>query len=295
MKTITTLSIMLAAACGLKAQQHTETVKKELKFEKPSASNVLYIANINGDIEVEGYDGATIQIEAYKKIVAKSDSRLEEGKQAVQVSVIDLMDTLIVYGSQPCCPFTQAFDRSKERGGWDYHWSRQSDGCRENFKYKIDYKVKVPRNTSLMVSTINDGNINVMNVSGEVKAWNVNGSITLNKVADATYANTINGDVTLNFTNNPKKDGRYYSLNGDINANYLSGLSADMSFKSFNGEFYTNVQSLEQMPNQLKMEKASKGKGIAYKLDGKTMMRVRNGGIYLDFETFNGDVYVKEN
>lgn len=294
MKTITTLSIMVAAACGLQAQQHTETVRKELKFEKPGINNVLYIANINGDIEVEGYDGATIQVEAYKKITAKSDARLEEGKKAIQVSVIDLMDTLIVYGSQPCCPFSQSYDRSQERGGWNYHWSKQYDNCRENFKYSLDYKVKVPKNTSLMLSTINDGNINVINVAGEVKAWNINGSITLNKVADATYANTINGDVTLNFTNNPKKDGRYYSLNGDINANYLSGLSVDMSFKSFNGEFYTNLQSLEQMPTELKIEKAS-GKGIAYKLDGKTMMRVRNGGIYLDFETFNGDVYVKEN
>ncbi len=294
MKTITTLSIMLTAACGLQAQQHTETVNKELQFEKRNASNVLYLANISGHMDVEGYDGNVIQVEAKIKLMAKTQSRLDEAKESITIGVLDRMDTIAVYATNPCSTYTN--ERSERGGndGWGYNWNNQKD-CHYNYDYKVDFKVRVPRNVNLVVSTVNDGDVIIAGVDGNVKANNVNGSIALSHVSNATYAHTINGDVTLDFKANPTENARFYSLNGDIRANYLSGLSAEMSFKSFNGDFYTNIPSLEQMPNQLKMEKSSKGRGIAYKLDGKTMMRVRSGGIYLDFETFNGDVYVKEN
>ena len=294
MKTITTLSIMLAGACGLQAQQHTETVKKELQFEKPNASNVLYLANISGHMDVEGYDGNVIQVEAKIKLMAKTQSRLDEAKESITIGVLDRMDTMAVYTTNPCSNYARARSARGYNDGWGYNWSNQKD-CNCNFDYTVDFKVRVPRNVNLVVSTVNDGDVSITGVDGNVKANNVNGSISFSNVSNATYANTINGDVTLDFKANPTEDARFYSLNGDIRANYLPGLSAEMSFKSFNGDFYTNIPSLKQMPNQLKMEKASKGKEIAYKLDGKTMMRVRNGGIYLDFETFNGDVYVKEN
>ncbi len=299
MKTLTTIGLLVAAGYGLNAQQHTETFKKELRFEHPSPTSVLYIANVSGSITVEGYDGDIIEVEAKRDIKAKTDAGLEEAKQLIKIAVIDGVDTLIVYSTQPCSTFGPVNENwrkhNSKKGTWGYNWSNHDNDCNYKFDYKVDYKVKVPRNTNLMVSTVNDGDISVSNIAGEVKAWNVNGAIAFEKVSNATFANTINGDVTLNFSSNPKNDGRYYSLNGDIRANYLNGISADMSFKSFNGDFYTNIPAIEQLPTKVNIEEAKKGKGIAYKLDGKSMMRARNGGVYIDFETFNGDVYVKEN
>ncbi|HNP19106.1 MAG TPA: hypothetical protein PKL31_11765 [Fulvivirga sp.] len=299
MKIITTIGLLVAAGYGLNAQQHTETFKKELKFEKPTATSVLYIANVSGSIEVEGYDGDIIEVEAKRDIMAQSNTRLEEAKQLINVAVINRVDTLIVYTTQPCSTFGSVNENwrkhNSKKGSWGYMWNNQDKDCNYNIHSKVDYKIRVPRNANLMVSTINNGDISVSNIAGEVKAWNVNGAIAFEKVSNATFANTINGDVTLNFSTNPKNDGRFYSLNGDIRANYLNGISADMSFKSFNGDFYTNIPAIEQLPTKVNIEEAKKGKGIAYKLDGKSMMRARNGGVYIDFETFNGDVYVKEN
>lgn len=294
-KTTITIGLLTALCSTVMAQQHNETVKKELQFEQKSQNNVLYLANISGHMEVEGYDGDIIQIEANMRLKAKTEKRMEEAKEAIKVAVIDRMDTLIVYTTNKCSTFGKRSNDRKHKRGWGYNWNSYSKGCDHNFDYKVDYKVKVPHNVNLVVSTVNDGDVTITGVDGEVKAHNVNGSITFSSVSNATYANTINGDVTLDFKANPKRDGRFYSLNGDIRANYLKGLSADMSFKSYNGDFYTNISGLEQLPTKIKIDKAGKGRGIAYKLDGKSMMRARNGGVYLDFETFNGDVYVKEN
>ncbi len=80
-------------------------------------------------------------------------------------------------------------------------------------------------------------------------------------------------------------------MNGDINALFVKGLAANVSFKSFNGDLYTNVQNLEGLPAII--EKKQDKEGMNLKIGGNRF-KVGNGGALLDFETFNGDVIVKE-
>lgn len=292
-KTTITIGLLLALVSTVLAQQHNETLKREYQFEKKSSNNVLYLANISGHMDVEGYDGDIIQVEAKIKLLAKTEARLEQAKEAIGIALLDRMDTMAVYSTNPCSTFGRSRSTKRYKDGWGYNWNNQKD-CHDNFDYSVDFKVKVPKSLNIVVSTVNDGDVVIVGVDGKVRAQNVNGSITLRKVSRATYANTINGDVTIEFKSNPVLDARYYSLNGDIRTTYLERLSADMSFKSFNGDFYTNIQSLEHLPVEVKQQEIRKGKGITFKVDAKSIMRVGSGGVHLDFETFNGDVFVKE-
>jgi hypothetical protein len=64
-----------------------------------------------------------------------------------------------------------------------------------------------------------------------------------------------------------------------------------MGFESFNGSLYTNIDGLEPLPVQV--EKKQQNASIKYKVnDGR--FKIGSGGAFLDFETFNGNVYVKE-
>jgi DUF4097 and DUF4098 domain-containing protein YvlB len=155
----------------------------------------------------------------------------------------------------------------------------------------MNYTVKVPAGLSVRVSTINNGDVTVNNVTGTVYANNINGSIKLSKLAGKTHASTINGDVDLDYVSNPSSDCRYYTLNGDINANFKKGLGASVSFESYNGAFYTNVDELEALP--VEMEKKETSKGVKFKIRGNRF-KIGKGGVLLDFETFNGNVYLKE-
>jgi DUF4097 and DUF4098 domain-containing protein YvlB len=141
------------------------------------------------------------------------------------------------------------------------------------------------------VSTVNDGNVSIENVKGRVKAENVNGAIHLSALAGQTYASTINGDVDVEYSLNPNQDSRYYTLNGDINALFVKGLAANMSFKSFNGDLYTNVPNLQSLPAFIEKKQDKEGTNLKV---GGNRFKVGNGGALLDFETFNGDVIVKE-
>jgi hypothetical protein len=289
---ITTMMALLCVVSGM-AQRQTESIKKEIQFEKTDTNNVFYLNNINGEIKVEGYSGNTILIEARKTISAKTEDRIQKGLKEISVEVIDRYDTMIVYMKGPCGDFVMR-TRNKGNNGrkhWNYNWNN----CHEQYDFQIDYIIKVPYIMNLVLSTINDGDVEVKGVSGSLEVNNINGAIALSGIENRVKVHTINGDVDLNFNKNPTIDSDFYTLNGDINANFKPGLSADMSFKSFNGEFYTNLTGIEQLPVKLEKSIASNKRGISFKLDSKLVMRARTGGVYLDFETFNGDVFVKEN
>ncbi len=138
---------------------------------------------------------------------------------------------------------------------------------------------------------MNNGDVKVENVTGTVRANNINGNIALRNIAGPTNASTINGSVDLEYSQNPPQECRYYSLNGDINAWFRKGLTANLTFESVNGALYTNVDDVESMPIALIKKPAERG--IRYKIVGN-QYKIGKGGVLLDFETFNGDVYLHE-
>lgn len=287
MKKLITLILCLPIIAT--AQTFTDKITKELKFEKASANNTLVLANINGSIKVTGYEGEKILIEAERTIKAKSDDRLEKGKAEAQLKQIDRMDTLIVYVGNGCRNF--GFRNKRHGTGWSYYGDCDNDDCQTLYDFTFNFTVKVPFGINVEVSTINEGNISISQVKGAVKANNINGAIKLSALEGSASASTINGDVDIEYLRNPSKDCKYYTLNGDINALFMKGLAANMSFKSFNGSLYTNVAQLEGLPAML--EKKQSEEGLKLKVSNNRF-KIGNGGVMQDFETFNGDVIVKE-
>jgi DUF4097 and DUF4098 domain-containing protein YvlB len=296
MKTLTIIAITVGLLTEAGAQSFTEKSAKEFTFARSSPGNTLMIVNVNGSIEVKGYKGDKILVEAEKSIRAKTDGGLDEAKKKLAFAYIDLADTIILYVDGLC----YSFGRQKEKGrtsysGWGYNWDNCRDGDgwvkNESVDYSMNFVVQVPEGTNVVASTINNGNVTVQDVKGAVVANNINGSIKLDHLFNRTVAHTINGDLDLSYTANPSGDCRFYTLNGNINADFSKELMANISFESFNGEFYTNLDEMELLP--LTVEKVEGKPGVQYKIKGNRY-KVRNGGVNLDFETFNGDVYLKE-
>ena len=299
MKTKLIMIICLVAwQCG-NAQTFTDKITKELSFEKKGVENAVLVANINGDVKVTGYEGDKVIVEVTRTITAKTNERLEQGKKELQLGFIDRADTLLFYVEGACHEFGRD-TRSKKNhnnwgshGGWGYEWNNNGRGrnCNPPYDYTLDFIIKVPASVNLILSTINNGDVVVENAKGALKVENVNGSIKLSKISREATATTVNGDVDIEYVTNPVKDCRFYSLNGDINAWFQKGLAANMSFESFNGDFFTNVDRLESLP--VMVEKEQRANGTKYKVKGNRF-KIGNGGVFLDFETFNGDVYLKE-
>lgn len=295
MKNIITglLLLMATMAC---AQTFTEKITREFTFEKKGPENALIIANINGHVSVTGYAGDKVLVEVTRTIYGKTAERLEKGKTELQLGVKDLADTLIFYVdiAGTCNAFGRNPGHNRRRGGWGYSWNsgKQCEGCQTTYDYSLDFVVKVPESLHVVAGTINKGDIAIRGVKGVVLAENINGSVSVTDLAREAELTTINGDVTIDVQQNPGKACRFYTLNGDINANFRKGLAAELSFESFNGDFYTDIDAIQPLPATL--EKAADGKGVKYKINGHRY-RIGTGGPLLDFETFNGNVYLRAN
>jgi DUF4097 and DUF4098 domain-containing protein YvlB len=286
------LIIMALATCmaSAQAQTHQENIVKELTFESINANNTVIVENVFGNITVEGYNGNTIIVEVGKVINAETQARLEQGIKDIQLGVIDRGDTLILFTEGACHSFGKDKTKNERTGGWGYQWDCKTD-CNMEFEYLMNFKIKIPSKSNMVATTVNNGDIVASKVGGAVFAQNVNGSVRLEDLTQSSYAHTINGDVTVSYTKHPQTACRFYTLNGNINANFPKGLAANVNFKSYNGEFYTNVNDLNNLP--VKVEKQATGKGTKFSVSGNRF-KAGGGGTLLDFETFNGNVYLKE-
>lgn len=277
------LSGVILSCTNAPAQEpkFTETIKKEFVV---SPSSVLAVYNIDGFIKVEGYDGNKVLIEVEKTISGKTNEIVEEGKQEFKLEFEQKADSLIAYTIEP---FDSRPNRNRDR--WNKNEYRKIQ-----YRYNLNYTIKVPKSMNLVVSTINNGDILVTDVSGFMQVNNINGKITVKNAQKANDIHTINGDVNINYTVLPPDSAKYYTLNGNLTMIFPNNLSADCSFKSFNGDFYTDFEDVEKLPARVTKTVSETDKGTTHKLSKGSIIRIGSGGKNLKFETFNGNIYIKK-
>ncbi len=152
--------------------------------------------------------------------------------------------------------------------------------------------IKVPEQTSVKLSTVNDGDIEVSGVRGDHEISNVNGGIRA-RVGGSLVAHTINGEVKVTLsTVAPGKAMAFSSLNGDVDVTVPGGTKADLRMESENGEIYTDfdiAQRQRAAPTQTERQ------GGRYKLTVERAVfgTINGGGPEMYFKTFNGDVHLR--
>ncbi|MGA0559517.1 DUF4097 family beta strand repeat-containing protein [Larkinella sp. VNQ87] len=277
--------VLTEISASAQNQEFKDHISREFTLSKVAGSSTLAIYNISGFIKVEGYAGNKVVLEVDRSISAKTADLLEQGKKEFLLQFDQNADSIIAYIAEP-------YDSRPNR-----NWKRGDNGTnyrRIDYKYELDFTVKVPYSMNLHVSTVNGGDVNVKDVTGSLSAHNVNGAVTLTNIKGATDARTINGNVEANYLSSPPEQSKYYTLNGDIKISYPANLSADLTFKTFQGEFYTDFPNAEILPVNVVKTQEKKGDGTVYKLNKDTSIRIGNGGKTLRFETFNGSVYIKK-
>ena len=92
----------------------------------------------------------------------------------------------------------------------------------------VDAIIQVPTRTSLNLNAINDGDIRVDQVQGELEVSCLNGAVTLTQVSGSAIAHALNGDVKVTFASiDPNKSMSFSSLNGDIDVTFPASFKAN--------------------------------------------------------------------
>lgn len=277
---LTGLGILCSVQLSTNAQEFKEHIRKEFPVQK-AAGTVLAIYDLEGSVAVEGYAGDKVVLEIDEIISAKNDEQLETGKREFKLQFDQKSDSILVYIAEP-------YDsRPYIRNQWN-------DRRRIEYRYTLEFKVKVPYDMNLDIRTVNNGSVVIGDVTGSLKAHNVNGPITIKNAKGTTEAHTINGNLTVNYLSVPPDSSTYYTLNGTLEVTYPAGLSANIQFKSMHGGFYTDFPDTEALPVYVTKTTDRNTHGTLYRLDVARQIKFGNGGKLFKFETMNGNIYVKK-
>jgi hypothetical protein len=252
------------------------TIRKT--FSLPAAHKTLEVDNVFGSIVVTGGAGDQVQLVVEKSLRAESQERMAAAKKEVKLDITEQPDLLKLYVDGPFrCHCDDGCD------GW--HGDR-------GYSVKMDFTLQVPRHVDIKLRTVNNGRVQVNDVTGNFSVRNVNGGIEMANVAGSGHARTVNGPVKVTFRENPRETSDFGTVNGNVELSFVRGLAADFRFKTFNGSIYSDFEmtSLPSRPVQADQHNGH----FRYRSDRFTSGRVGSGGPEIKADNLNGDIRVLE-
>ncbi len=205
-----------------------------MNLSDPSRPATIKASLLNGSITVKGYDGKEVVAEAR---VRSGDSR--RGPRGWR-SDSDDRPSRSDDGSTP--PPTAGMKRlSLAATGLaveeDANVVRVST---DSVNRTIDLVISVPRQSSVVIRTVNDGNITVSDITGDIDVNDTNGSVTLDHISGSVVAHALNGKVRATFDHVGQKSMAFSSLNGAIDVTFPPDLKANLLIRSDRGDVYSD-------------------------------------------------------
>ncbi len=191
-----------------------------------SAKGRIRLNNVNGRVEIVGWDGSDVVIKALKH------GRTQKSVDAVKINVNSTPDEIAIHTEQ-----------SSSETGFSGIWSWFKNGGNNNAV--VDYAIQVPWNARLKnISSVN-GRIVIEDVSGDIEASTVNGEMQVQDAAGSLKLSTVNGRIEAELVS--LGNGQSVSLdavNGQIEAILPTHADAQVSASTVNGSISSEFASL---------------------------------------------------
>ena len=250
-----------------------ETIKEVFKFTSPEKEKTVKIDNVFGSIIINGTPKTDVQLEAKKTLHADNQADLGKAEREVKLNMSEKDNQLDIYVDGPF----------RCRDG-SVNWSER------DYTVTYDFVLQVPQQTSLILKTVNDGDILVKNVNGTFTIRNVNGHIELQDISGPVSCKTVNGRIRAAFREDPLAACAFTTVNGDLEVSCSPKLAADLRLKTLNGEIYTDYPST-YLPHKPETAHSENGRYV-YHSDRFQGVRIGAGGPEIKMETLNGDIVI---
>lgn len=172
LRAIFLVSVLLASVASVSAQSREE-LREEFHQTYPLAANGrVSLENINGAVRVAAWDRNEVRVDAVKR--AWRQERLAEAR--------------IVVNAAP-----DNIQISTEYPSRSTNWYGGANERRYDNPATVEYTLTVPRGARLDNIALINGNLDIIGVTGEVRASSINGRVTARGMASEAKLSTING------------------------------------------------------------------------------------------------------
>ena len=236
-------------------------------FRDPAKPRTLIVKVINGGMTIHGYDGKDVIIDSHG--ASRSNRTRRE-------------------------PPPGMHRLGQDSSGLDVTEDNNVMTLQAGVMHSVNLEIQVPRQTSLRLTTLNGGRIEVENVSGEIEAENMNGAVSLTNVAGSVVANSMNGRVTVSLDRvTPNKTMSFSTMNGAIDVTLPADIKANLRMRTDNGDIYTDFDvKLEGSHAPLVDDQRKNGGRYRVRVDKTLYGSVNGGGPEIRFTTYNGSITI---
>ncbi len=253
---------------------HEEKIEIEGSFKNPNLENKFFLANITGKVEIMGHDKETIQVSAVKSINAPTEDQLNKGIDEIKVAKLATEDYFAIYLDSPYSTFNKAED------SFSYSENCGSAPC-FSYAFKIDYIIRIPRNSNLIVENVNGGDINIKSIeTNTIRVRHITGSIGLESASANTDLETISGDITASFSSIPTDESFFKTISGNLRISYPRTFAGKIHQKAGDGTFSTDFPIEQRFIKKQKVMQS---------------FHIGEGGGTFRFETTSGNIELKSN
>jgi DUF4097 and DUF4098 domain-containing protein YvlB len=264
-------AFLISVAAGFSQDASPDRVT--VPFSDPSRPGTVTVSLLNGGITVKAHAGKDVIVEARVR-PEERDGKKEQKRPETA-------------GMRRIVSSATGLDIEEENNQVSVRTTAMSQ--------TVDITLQVPAKTSLRLKSVNDGDIKVDQVQGEIEVNAINGAVTLTQVSGSVVAHALNGDVKVTLASiEPNKPMSFTSLNGDIDVTFPPEVKASVVMKTDQGEIFSDFEIKLDTTAPKPVTDGGSGKA-KFKLKFDSTMRgtLNGGGPEMQFKTFNGDIFIR--
>ena len=270
-KAAAVVGLILIASTGLLGQEGTVD-KINIPLSDPSRPVKLEVGIMNGSITVKGVAGL-------KEVMVEAAQRSSERRR----------DRERTDGLRRIANTTTGLTVEEDNNKVDV-----STGMAGHSR-TVDLTIQVPINTTMELSTINDGDVYVDNVVGDLEINNTNGKVTAERISGSAVIHALNGNIVATFMKiNQQNPMSFSSMNGKIDLTFPPDIKASVFMKNVQGEIYTDFDmKVEQSALRKEEGEGSRGR-FRFSFERGMKGAINGGGMEIQVSNYNGDVYIRK-
>jgi len=226
-------------------------------FAVNTAQPVLELNNIWGDVRVKPGPAGEITLQVSERRSAPDQTRFDRSLESLKLHTRADADGVYMYVGGP------------DPDNW--HDSNRCRRCRVDYQFEL----RVPVDTRLDVSTVNDGRVDIRGVSGTIIAGNVN------------------GEIEVEFAGTPRQNCEIQTVNGDVTLGLPPGCGLDLAADLYNGVMRTELP-VAAVAIPAKVEHIETAGRHQYRIEQPAGIRIAGGGPKFTISSINGDIQIQK-
>ena len=235
-----------------------------INFPQASLPGQLTFENPKGSIKVTGYDGEVILVNGTLRF-RDAEKTVNDGMRRIVQNPLDI---------------------SAEVNGNSVVLQ-----CRTTGK-TVDFDIKVPRNFSLKLKSLDNGTVEIVNINGEIEVENTSGDISLENISGSAVLSSVYGKISAVFREvNPNAPMMFTSFEGEITITFPETVNAGLKMKSEKGEILSDfdIKPVKRQSVETRIENTR-----VYSLEDWVVGSINAGGPEYIIKTYNGNIFLRK-